>query len=675
MKRRNAEGGKLRRPIKRTKITEGIYGSTLLYLKFLMLWALVLLADFILEFRFEFLWPFWLLLRSVYDSFKYQGLAFSVFFVCVAATSDMICFFFIPVHWLFFLASTYVWVQYVWHTEKGICLPTVILCMLFVYVEAAVRLRDFRHLPFHMDLCRPFAAHCIGYPVVTFGFGFKSYVGYRMRQRRQREVAKENDFYMQLLQQALPAQQEVPQTPVTTNSTSPEKSKGTPSPATEHDNNKLSNGSVANGIPVSSNGSTKNNHRKSLDKGPEKEQQDKKILHNHTNSSLHSDVEYIERVNSVNDFDVNEIEKDKVTKGCNNKEKGSNKWNSNKQAQENAVNSQREKRNKNNKESHSETNNISSKDEYLQRLEGDVKRLKIDLQASRQVEQDLRSQLASVASCERNAKSELTQLQHHNDDLQTRLHGLVSARQLDKQAMSQLEKRLADERRARGTCEAQLAAERKAKKADDAAAAAQAAAMAAALNKGECTESCRSRRRELESETKQLRRELKLKDDRILSGEREIQNLRQYKENHSDTEILMSALSAMQDKNSHLENSLSAETRIKLDLFSALGEAKRQLEIRETLIRNQEKELDELKSKMAQVLAVMPNEPFCSSPPPTTGTSKFRLSDGHLRCFTNDDGFGAMASLRSLTESPVSTLDPNATAYTPKGNMVTSTEA
>lgn len=60
--------------------------------------------------------------------------------------------------------------------------------------------------------------------MVTFGFGFKSYVGYRMRQRRQKEVAKENEFYMQLLQQALPAQQEV-QTPVA-NSTSPEKNKG-----------------------------------------------------------------------------------------------------------------------------------------------------------------------------------------------------------------------------------------------------------------------------------------------------------------------------------------------------------------------------------------------------------------------------------------------------------------
>lgn len=49
-----------------------------------------------------------------------------------------------------------------------------------------------------------------------------------------------------------------------------------------------------------------------------------------------------------------------------------------------------------------------------------------------------------------------------------------------------------------------------------------------------------------------------------------------------DTDLLVSALTAMQDKNTHLENSLSAENRIKLDLFSALGEAKRQLEIRDS---------------------------------------------------------------------------------------------
>lgn len=55
--------------------------------------------------------------------------AFSVFFVCVAFTSDIICLLFIPVQWLFFAASTYVWVQYVWHTGKAIqCIGVFIFC-------------------------------------------------------------------------------------------------------------------------------------------------------------------------------------------------------------------------------------------------------------------------------------------------------------------------------------------------------------------------------------------------------------------------------------------------------------------------------------------------------------------------------------------------------------------
>lgn len=73
-------------------------------------------------------------------------------------------------------------------------------------MEAKIRWKDNRNLP-HLDLCRPFAAHCCGYPMVTLGFGFKSYIGYRIRQRKQREVAKENEFYMQLLQQALPQEE------------------------------------------------------------------------------------------------------------------------------------------------------------------------------------------------------------------------------------------------------------------------------------------------------------------------------------------------------------------------------------------------------------------------------------------------------------------------------------
>ena len=40
--------------------------------------------------------------------------------------------------------------------------------------------------------------------MVTLGFGFKSYIGYRMRQRKQREVQKENEYYFEFLREALP---------------------------------------------------------------------------------------------------------------------------------------------------------------------------------------------------------------------------------------------------------------------------------------------------------------------------------------------------------------------------------------------------------------------------------------------------------------------------------------
>lgn len=96
--------------------------------------------------------------------------------------------------------------------------------------------------------------------------------------------------------------------------------------------------------------------------------------------------------------------------------------------------------------------------------------------------------------------------------------------------------------------------------------------------RADCTEACKQRRREMEAQAKQLRRDLQQREEQLTQLENELRILRQFKEQHN-TDILMSALSAMQEKNMHLESSLSAETRVKLDLFSALGEAKRQLEI------------------------------------------------------------------------------------------------
>lgn len=54
------------------------------------------------------------------------------------------------------------------------------------------------------------------------------------------------------------------------------------------------------------------------------------------------------------------------------------------------------------------------------RLEQDVKKLKADLQASRQVEQDLRSQIGSLGSSERSIRSELGQLRQENELLQNK---------------------------------------------------------------------------------------------------------------------------------------------------------------------------------------------------------------------------------------------------------------
>ena len=77
------------------------------------------------------------------------------------------------------------------------------------------------------------------------------------------------------------------------------------------------------------------------------------------------------------------------------------------------------------------------------------------------------------------------------------------------------------------------------------------------------------------------------------------------------------------------------------------------------MIRAQEKEIEELKSKIAQVLAVMPTESFVHGPTNGTGISKLRLVETTSPC----------------PGCTVSNLDPNAIAYTPKGSLIASTEA
>ncbi|KAG9492916.1 hypothetical protein GDO78_001074, partial [Eleutherodactylus coqui] len=630
--------------------------STFLYLKFLVVWALVLLADFVLEFRFEYLWPFWLFIRSVYDSFRYQGLAFSVFFVCVAFTSDIICLLFIPVQWLFFAASTYVWVQYVWHTERGVCLPTVSLWILFVYIEAAIRFKDLKN--FHVDLCRPFAAHCIGYPVVTLGFGFKSYVSYKMRLRKQKEVQKENEFYMQLLQQALPPEQQMLQRQ---EREAEEAAKG----LSEMDSSILlqhnglsSNKKISSTLPeleYKEKGKDKDVKRHNLGinnnilQSTDSKVQEIEYMENHINSKrLNNDLGSTENL-LKEDMCTTSSKNYKNTTGTANSSPRSHSSSNGTIPSSTSSKNDKKKCTSKSPSMHKDPtencipNNQLSKPDTLVRLEQDVKKLKADLQGSRQIEQDLRSQINVLTSTERGIRNEMGQLRQENELLQNKLHNAVQMKQKDKQTITQLEKKLKAEQEARAFVEKQLMEEKKRKKLEEATAA-RAVAFAAA-NRGECTETLRSRIRDLESECKKLSIDMKLKEDQIRELELKVQELRKYKENEKDTEVLMSALSAMQDKTQHLENSLSAETRIKLDLFSALGDAKRQLEIAQGQILQKDQEIKDLKQKIAEVMAVMPSIAY------TAGTSTLSPVSPHYSS--------------KFVETSSSGLDPNASVYQP----------
>lgn len=169
------------------------------------------------------------------------------------------------------------------------------------------------------------------------------------------------------------------------------------------------------------------------------------------------------------------------------------------------------------------TNNLATpKDEFVLRLEADIKRLKADLQSSRQTEQDLRLQINSLASEDRGSKAEISQLLQDNENLQTKLHNLVTARQQDKQNINLLEKKILEEKKNKASLETQLSTERKAKK-DVEVATNRTLAIAAAVRTGDCTETCKTKRRELENDLKQLKRELKLREEQLRQLDREAQ--------------------------------------------------------------------------------------------------------------------------------------------------------
>uniref|UniRef100_A0A3Q1GI99 Si:dkey-12h9.6 n=1 Tax=Acanthochromis polyacanthus TaxID=80966 RepID=A0A3Q1GI99_9TELE len=524
MKKRYVDANRLRK-MKKLKITEKL-SEAYTFLKFMVMWTLVLLADFILEFRLEYLWPCWLFFGSVYTTFHCHGLVICVVFVCAAFTLDIFCLIFVPLHWLFFVASTYVLFNYIWHT-KGICISTVSLWILLVYTEASLRLKDLKTS--HANLSHLFAAH-IGYPVVYLGFDATCYFTNIFKLRIQKAVQSENDFHMHLLQHSLPPGLQVYPEPSSTPDNLPQEEHG--SKATR---------AAKSSSPKARRGSTNT-------PSPPAGRTEKKPRSSSKTISPNRDAA------------------DKGTAAAHNY--------------------------------HTEQINL---DQELRRLKG-------ELQTSRQSEQELRSHICNLTNSERSLRPEVSLLRQSNMLLQSILC-LTKTKQRDKQTSAMLEKKTRVEAEARISAEKQLA-ELQAQKLEEAASTAR-----SLTNQEHCeTQMLRKRVKDLETEYKQLQLEYQVKESRVVDLESDVEALGKYRCVEKETDMLLSTLSAMQEKAQHLEYNLSAETRIKLDLFSALGDARRQLEIAQKVMK-QDREISEMKQKIAEVMAVSPGVSYMAPRP------------------------------------------------------------
>ncbi|CAF1126385.1 unnamed protein product, partial [Brachionus calyciflorus] len=103
---------------------------------------------------------------------------------------------------------------------------------------------------------------------------------------------------------------------------------------------------------------------------------------------------------------------------------------------------------------------------------------------------------------------------------------------------------------------------------------------------------------QLETENKELKNDCNKKQDIINLLESEIRNLSKAKEIGDTVDNLKVKLEKTEEKNCSLQESLRAETRFKMDLFSALGEAKRQLEFVNRQLEAKDEELSALKTML-----------------------------------------------------------------------------
>jgi len=478
-----------------------------------------------------------------------------------------------------------------------------------------------------LDLCRPFAAHCIGYPMVSLGYGFKSYVGCRIKQYKQEDVSKENDFYHQLISYALPSDLRQKQTSdkvqvgrISEDGLSLLNRKTAPTPVlTNGINTKmdiealLAREASRRGLKLAD--LKADIEEKSLSLSdlelfpsiPAKtlsiEAPQRKVLYN-------GDIENggVKLSTGRSHGKANGDSKKSNSKARNDIEEDENSDSGDSTASSGVMRSSTSSSPKSARDKAVEASlQAKLRDEIqvrrrfesqISQYESDLKRVRFELHSSRQQETELRGQLSTIHASERFLKSELSRLRLENEGISQKITSLTNSSKQDKLNISSLEKKYKTERESKQNLEQQLKESKK--KSHD------------ITNQRENHDACIAKRQELEKELVSMRENMSKYESQISNLENENEKLKKKSMDNDglklkkETELLYSALTAMQGKNTHLENSLSSETRIKLDLFSALGDTRRQLEILQNQLKDKEKELETERIKFAEAMAVMP---------------------------------------------------------------------
>ncbi|CAJ0577660.1 unnamed protein product, partial [Mesorhabditis spiculigera] len=665
---RAVETQKLRRTFKRTTRLaeqEGAWG-VFTYPRLAMLWIGLMVFDALLGLRAELIWPFWIFARAIMDAVHRSGTSvaiyrdgqtqMSIIFICVTATSDLICWLFIPVRYLIFIGSTYVWLHLTWHTHNASTRSNS--PFLNGPLSDCARMQGLLPL-FSKVLNEFFGAHCIGYPLVIVSFSLRFYFNEWKLRRKQDDVSKKNEILYKCLVEALPAVYDGPKQYRLDNDIDydlgpPEVPMLLPA-SSSHSNGNVggvhAGSAAANNrkhsirAPVSTTGGSSRNRRRNnkdnvqrtppdpVNAKPESNPQSNavnstapvenweeteqrrggilQLLFNGfawlTSKLSAPDVEG-EDASSYNDEEEddddssigeNESKKNGSTNGRGPpiepvKPRAHSSTQSKRQRGRGAQQTKMEEKktttplvatvlptsssiqnghakredsvDKRRPDSRPPRDLENPKAENHQSMHGcdlELSRVRTEMSAVKATEADLRLQLSVAENENRMSKADAAQLRSRLEQLQTRFGSLEKTREQDRAAASQLEKKYADLLYRKNEVEKELQAERRMRQEDN--------------NKNKKSSDLSHEQREkevrLEAETDRLRTECTAKDDALLLMQRELQQLKEYKEK-TDVEGLQMEMRILKDKNSHLEDALAAENKLKLELFRALGEAK-----------------------------------------------------------------------------------------------------